>query len=153
MLHVSFSHAWSASKPKEEREDMEIYYSSHIFSGCSESHLCITSTIFRKSASFSWNLWIFLLKNAKIKFSICSFRRMTFLSQLVTFIREKSTGLWQALNGQTQCHKRHHWKKAPWQTYHMWTVTAQSICFSWLFDIPMNLAFQWRAVNQVIEGK
>lgn len=82
-----------------------------------------------------------------------SFRRMTFLSQLVTFIREKSTGLWQALNGQTQCHKRHHWKKAPWQTYHMWTVTAQSICFSWLFDIPMNLAFQWRAVNQVIEGK
>lgn len=36
MLHVSFSHAWSSSKPKEKSVDMDIYYSSHIFPGCSK---------------------------------------------------------------------------------------------------------------------
>lgn len=77
--------------------------SGHIFSGCAS-----LQQSFKKSAHFSLK---FAPKNAKKKFSICSFERMPFLNQLVTFIREKSTSLWRALNEQTQCHKRHHWKK------------------------------------------
>ncbi len=104
MLHVSFSHAWSASKTKKKREDREIYYSSHTI--CQ----CIFQQSFEKEPDFP-EIFKFSLKSAKKKLSNSSAGRMPFLSQLVTFTGQKSTSLWRHLNGQTQCHKRHHWKR------------------------------------------
>ncbi len=51
-MHVSFSHAWSASKPKEKSEDTEMYYSSHTFSGCSKNCQCIFQQSFEKEPDF-----------------------------------------------------------------------------------------------------
>lgn len=132
-------------KTKKNKERTWKFTIPVIFSQAALKAICASLQQSFEKVSFSWNLWIFLLKNAKKKFSICSFGRMTFLSQLVTFIREKSTSLWRALNGQTQCHKRHHWKK-----HH----GKHTTCELWLHRARASVdysTFQW--TWRFIEGQ
>ncbi len=149
-MHVSFSHAWSASKPKEKSEDTEMYYSSHTFSGCSKNCQCIFQQSFEKEPDFP--------EICEIRSKKCQ-EKVLYLELWENAISQPVGDIyWGKVNQPVTTLE---WtntmpqeaplKKAPWQTYHMWTVTAQSTDFSSLFDIPMNLAFHWSAVNQVIE--